>query len=70
MEMDQSRPKIQKLWSISEMASYLAVSKSWIYDHTQNDGTDRIPHFKIGKYLRFDPQSEEFKGWLKRNFQM
>lgn len=68
--MDQSPPNNQKLWSISEVASYLAVPKSWIYDHTQSNVADRVPHFKIGKYLRFDPQSEAFQTWLKRNFRM
>jgi hypothetical protein len=27
-----------------------------------------LPHFKFGKYLRFDPDSEEFKAWLQRSF--
>jgi excisionase family DNA binding protein len=59
-----------RLWNIEELADYLAVPKSWIYDRTQDRGNDRIPHYKIGKYLRFDPRSEEFQNWLKRNFQM
>ncbi len=59
-----------RLWSISDLAAYLAVPKSWIYDRTQDGASDRIPHYKMGKYLRFDPESEEFRSWLKRNFRM
>ena len=62
--------KIQHLWNVSEVASYLAVPKSWVYDRTQCKCSNRIPHFKIGKYLRFDPDSEEFQTWLKRTFQL
>jgi hypothetical protein len=59
-----------RLWSIRDLATYLAVPSSWIYDRTQKNTNDRIPNYKIGKYLRFDPQSEEFQSWLKRNFRM
>lgn len=30
-------------------------------------GPETIPHFKVGKYLRFDPESEEFQAWLRRH---
>ena len=50
----------RKYWSLEELARYLNVPKTWIYD--------RIPHFKLGKYLRFDPDSNEFKTWLQRTF--
>ena len=59
---------LNKLWTISQLAEYLGVAKSWIYDRTRSAGPDTIPHFKIGKYLRFDPESEEFQAWLKRSF--
>jgi hypothetical protein len=50
------------------LAGYLGLHTSWIYDRTGPSAADRIPHFKIGKYLRFDIHSEEFKAWLNRNF--
>jgi predicted DNA-binding transcriptional regulator AlpA len=59
---------LKKLWSISEVAEYLGVPKSWIYDRTGPESAETVPHFKIGKYLRFDPESEEFKTWLQRSF--
>ena len=58
----------KKLWSVSEMAEYLGVPKSWIYDRTGPQASEHVPHFKVGKYLRFDPESEEFQVWLKRLF--
>ena len=61
---------LSRLWSISDLATYLAVPKSWIYDRTQDGTRDRIPHYKMGKYLRFDPASDEFRSWLRRNFRM
>jgi predicted DNA-binding transcriptional regulator AlpA len=65
-ETDMNGPK--KLWTISELAAYLGVAKSWIYDRTAPARTEGVPHFKIGKYLRFDPESEEFQAWLRRAF--
>jgi predicted DNA-binding transcriptional regulator AlpA len=58
----------KKLWTVSELSDYLGVPKSWIYDRTGPEGIESLPHFKIGKYLRFDPESEEFKAWLQRSF--
>lgn len=59
----------RRLWTVSELANYLGVPKSWIYDRTGAEAAQKLPHFKIGKYLRFDPESEEFKAWLQRAFQ-
>lgn len=61
---------IRKLWKIEELAEYLGVPRTWIYDRTQENFTERIPHYKLGKYVRFDPESREFQEWLKRNFRM
>ncbi len=38
---------------IKELARRLGVQVSWIYDRTRDNGTDHIPHYKIGKYVRF-----------------
>jgi hypothetical protein len=55
---------------VDGLVRYLGVPKSWIYDRTGPSAPDRIPHFKIGKYVRFDINAEEFKGWLQRNFRI
>ena len=51
------------------LSQYLGVDPSWVYDRTAPSSTnDRIPHFKMGKYNRFDIQSNAFNEWLNRNF--
>ncbi len=53
-----------KLLTIDELAEQLHVPKSWIYDKTRKS---LIPHFKVGKFLRFD--AEEIEVWLSENRQ-
>ena len=48
-----------ELLTVADVAALLKVSKSWVYEHTRARSTprsDRLPHIKIGKYVRFDPQ--------------
>src|SRR5581483_4585025 len=47
-----------------ELAGYLGVPVGWIYDRTKQKGPETIPHIKLGKYLRFNPESEGFQRWL------
>ena len=49
------------LIGIKEMATKLNVPVSWLYSRTR---TNDIPHYKVGKYVRFD-ESEIWK-WLKK----
>ena len=51
----------QNLISIREMAKKLDVPVSWLYSRTR---TNEIPHYKVGKYVRFD--ESEIWEWLKR----
>jgi hypothetical protein len=53
---------------VPALAREFGFAETWIYGRTGPSSTDRIPHYKFGKYVRFDIQSEEFKAWLKRNF--
>ena len=50
----------QNLIGIKEMASKLDVPVSWLYSRTR---TNEIPHFKLGKYVKFD--ESEVWDWLK-----
>ena len=38
-----------------ELAAILKVPVSWLYQRTRL-GPAAIPHVKVGKYVRFDPQ--------------
>jgi excisionase family DNA binding protein len=41
------------LLTVGEVAALLKVPVSWVYEHTRRRGMERMPHFKLGKYLRF-----------------
>ena len=41
----------KNLVGAEELASHLGVGVQWVYDQI---ALGRIPHFKVGKYLRFD----------------
>ena len=65
-EVAVSAPR--RFFDVDGLADYLGIHRSWIYDRTGESSDDRIPHFKFGKYLRFDINSDEFRAWLNRNF--
>jgi excisionase family DNA binding protein len=57
--LDTTARQLFELLTVADVAALLKVSKSWVYEHTRARSTprsDRLPHIKIGKYLRFDPQ--------------
>lgn len=54
---------MQKLLNVQELAEKLNVPVSWIYDRTRNGSADHIPHYKVGKYIRFS--EEEVLSYLQ-----
>ena len=52
----------QNLIGIKEMAEKLNVPVSWLYSRTR---TKDIPHYKIGKYVKFD--ESEVWDWVKKH---
>jgi excisionase family DNA binding protein len=54
-----------KFWSVEDLAEYLGVPRTWIYDRTRANGPEMIPHIKLGKYVRFNPESRAFQDWLE-----
>lgn len=42
------------LMDVAETARMLHVPISWVYERTRRRGKERIPHLKLGKYLRFE----------------
>lgn len=53
-------PDLHYLLTVDDVAALLKVSKSWVYEHTRARATpsqDRLPHIRVGKYLRFDAQA-------------
>lgn len=55
---------IQELLTVDEIAAFLKVPASWIYERTRRRGMERIPHVKLGKYLRFS--LAEVRNWLEQ----
>ena len=43
----------EALLTVPEVAGFLRVPPSWVYERTRRRGRDRLPHVKVGKYLRF-----------------
>ncbi len=57
--IDSSDSRLLELLTVDDVAALLKVSKSWVYEHTRSRSaprTERLPHVKIGKYVRFDPR--------------
>jgi hypothetical protein len=57
----------RRFWNVDELSEYLGVPMGWVYDRTQQRGPEIIPHIKLGKYIRFDPESEAFQRWLQEH---
>jgi excisionase family DNA binding protein len=45
---------LNQLLKPHELALLLGVPVSFVYDRTRQNSPDPIPHFKLGKYVRFD----------------
>ncbi len=58
----QGPPAGEELLTMDELAALLKVRKSWIYAHTRPRSKTRLPHVKLGKYLRFS--EHEVKAFL------
>jgi len=42
------------LLTVQDVAEFLHVPVSWVYERTRRRGTGQLPHLKLGKYLRFE----------------
>ena len=60
--MDE-REITKEFLTVAEVAEVLRVPVSWVYDRTRRDGCEKIPHIKLGKYLRFELDS--VRAWLQ-----
>ncbi len=50
----------QDLLTVEDLCRWLKVPKATVYDWTH---TGVIPHYKLGRLVRFDPQ--EIEAWLE-----
>jgi len=49
-----------QLIGIKQMAKIPDINPSWLYSRTR---TNEIPHLKIGKYVKFDP--DKVMKWIE-----
>ena len=54
--VDETRGE-RNLLTVHEVADLLQVPASWVYERTRRQGPEQLPHFKIGKYLRFEERA-------------
>ena len=60
--------KLDRLWTVEEVADLFRVPPSWVYDRTRRRGQEQLPHLKLGKYLRFQEYAvREFLERQRRN---
>jgi excisionase family DNA binding protein len=52
----------EPLLTVQEVAAFLRVPTSWVYERTRRRGRERLPHIKMGKHLRF--RTAEIKQYL------
>ena len=52
----------------AELAARWRVPESWVRSHTRNRTAkeDRIPHVRLGRYVRFCWGSTELEEWLSK----
>ena len=55
------------LWTPETLAGFLGAPVGWVYKRTRKSGSDKIPHIKLGKYVRFNPESKLFQQWLEKH---
>ncbi len=53
-----------KLLTPEELAESLKVPVSWVYEHCRRRIVNRLPGFKIGKYIRF--RESDVLEWLSK----
>lgn len=58
---------MNRFLSVNQLAEILGVPVSWIYDRTRQGGPEQLPHYKIGKYVRF--AEAEIEEYLKQRIQ-
>jgi predicted DNA-binding transcriptional regulator AlpA len=51
------------LLDIPQLVEWLNVSEGWVRKNLRPGAPNPLPHIKVGRYIRFDPQVIE--GWLE-----
>jgi predicted DNA-binding transcriptional regulator AlpA len=44
----------EELLTVEDVATILKVPISWVYARTRSRDGDKLPHIRLGKYIRFE----------------
>jgi predicted DNA-binding transcriptional regulator AlpA len=55
---------IEKLVGVDELAKHFGLPKTWFYSRTYRKDSERVPHLKCGKYVKF--RLSEVSAWLDK----
>jgi excisionase family DNA binding protein len=58
--MGRTEQEAQPLLVVSDISKRLRVRDKWVYDAV---AAGRLPHYRVGRYLRFD--TLEIEQWIK-----
>lgn len=53
-----------ELLTVEDVAKLFKVPRSWVYERSRERTADRLPHIKLGKYLRF--YRKDILGYMER----
>src|SRR2546425_746715 len=51
------------LLTVQKVAQILNVPVSWVYEHVRRSAAHRLPHVRVGKYIRFEASA--IRDWLE-----
>ena len=57
-------PEPDSLLTVEDVADWLKLPVTWVYERTRRRGAGRLPGFRLGKYWRF--RREEILAWLEQ----
>lgn len=53
-----------RVWEVKQLADFLKVKPSWVYNRTKEDAANKIPRCPGVGRLRFDTWSPAFQAWM------
>jgi excisionase family DNA binding protein len=59
MKKTAEAPTPGQLLKIDEAAKFLRVRRSFLYEETRKGQKSRVPHVRVGRYIRFRPADLE-----------
>lgn len=54
----------EQLLTIADVAEFLRVDKSWVYQHVRMRSRNRLPALRLGKYWRF--RKSDLISWVEQ----